>query len=469
MQRQDFDFLYIGVGGTGARVMESLVWLSFIGYIKREREIKFLLIDQDRENGNLVRALRTIDLYNKLREKIKITNEKRFALFVTKFEDIYERRSPFVPISEGTFGDLVSKERKKYEKIIDFLYTTEQLNFDLKEGFRGLPSIGTLSITKEIEEKYQSIFGNLNNNSRVCICGSIFGGTGTSILPVLPEIIKKKEKSKGREIKIMNIMVLPYFKVKEGEEDKISPTGSSFPFKSLLVFDYHAYLHKRNFEGFEGTDYAGVIGLPDIFQMDYDEIKYSIGGPSQENPAHFIETLSITFVKNLTEKEIQEKKLFGIGLIEDDRHYIYNLYEDNEEDIRDLILRLDSGLLASVIISYFIKKNEKLLQKLFTQFEKDKQIVLNFAENYIKYYFSVRYSLLSKSRRKYKGQIGDYQKFALEKIIRDFQKKFDHYLSKAYSKNKTILDTYENLIKNIYEEMKKNNKIKLCLESFERG
>lgn len=466
MQEQNFDFLYIGVGGTGARVMESLVWLSFLGYFRREREVKFLLIDQDRENGNLVRAQRTIGLYNELREKVNITNKERFAFFVTKFEDIYPRKSPFVPLSEGTFRDIISNERKKYEKLINFLYTNEQLNFDLKEGFRGLPAIGTLSIEKEIENNYKSIFGDINNNSRICICGSVFGGTGASILPILPGIIKRKEH--GKEIKIMNIMVLPYFKVKEGLEDKISPTGSSFPFKSVLAFDYHAYLNKKNFEGFEGADYAGAIGLPDIFQMDSDEIEYSLGGSSQENPAHFIEALTIIFAKHLVDgfdEKIKEKSLYLIGLIEDNQHYIYNLYEDDKKEIRDLILRLDSGLLASVIISHFIKKDKKLLIKLFKEFEKYEQNVLTFAENYIKYYFSVRYSLLSKSRRKYKGQIDKYQETALEELKKEFGKKFEHYLSNAYGKGKTILDTYENLIKNIYGD----NKIRQCLEKVERG
>ncbi len=474
MQEQNFDFLYIGVGGTGARVIESLVWLSFIGYFRREREVKFLLIDQDRENGNLIRAQETIKLYNELREKVNITNKERFAFFVTKFEDIYPRKSPFVPLSEGTFRDIISNERKKYEKLINFLYTNEQLNFDLKEGFRGLPAIGTLSVGKEIENNYQSIFGNINNNSRICICGSVFGGTGASILPILPGIIKRKEQ--GKEIKIMNIMVLPYFKVREGLEDKISPTGSSFPFKSVLAFDYHAYLNKKNFEGFEGADYACAIGLPDIFQMDSDEIEYSLGGSSQENPAHFIEALTIIFAKHLVDgfdEKIEEKSLYLIGLIEDNQHYIYNLYEDDKKEIRDLILRLDSGLLASVIISHFIEedknKNKKLLGKLFKEFEKYEPNVLTFAQSYIKYYFSVRYSLLSKSRRKYKGQMNYYQKKALEEIKKVLGKRFEHYLSNAYSKSETILDTYENLIKNIYGEIQKDNKIRQCLEKVERG
>jgi hypothetical protein len=464
-QRQNFDFLYIGVGGTGARVFESLIWLSFVGYINKESEIKFLLIDQDAENGNLKRARSTCNLYNQLRGKIKITNKQRFAFYVNKFEDIINKT--YVPISEGTFKQVISDEIRKYEKLIKFLFTNEQLNFDLKDGFRGLPAIGSVSVTKEFEENFKQIFGNLNNNTHIFICGSVFGGTGASMLPTLPRVIKGKENTK--QFKIMNLMVLPYFKVEEGDEKEISPMGSSFPFKSTLAFDYHAYILGRDFEKFEGVDFAGAIGLPEIFQMDPEEIVYAQGGPKQENPAHFIEALSIIFIKNLLEGKLEEDKLYYLGLIEDTEHYYYNLYDDDQEEIRNFILRLDAGLLASKITTYFIQKEEKLLGKLFTGIENQKDIVLKLAEHYITYYFSIRYSLLSKSKRKFKGRIDDYKNEALKEIDNEFLKKFDYYFSKAYSNGKTILDTYEYLIMDIYNEMRKENKIRKCLEKFERG
>ena len=52
----------IGIGGTGARVIESFVYLCAAGY-GPDNEVTIFFIDPDKANGNLERTTAVVDNY----------------------------------------------------------------------------------------------------------------------------------------------------------------------------------------------------------------------------------------------------------------------------------------------------------------------------------------------------------------------------------------------------------------------
>ena len=121
-------------------------------------------------------------------------------------------------------GDL-----KSTQELLNTLYNTStsqevaELHIDTTVGFRGNPNIGSVMLnnlnkSKEFLE-FSRICNGLNGD-RVVIIGSLFGGAGSSGIPVLVNSIKKSERTGVNSAKIATVLVFPYFKVGVPEENR---------------------------------------------------------------------------------------------------------------------------------------------------------------------------------------------------------------------------------------------------------
>ena len=59
--------IVIGFGGTGAKIVQSFIMMAGAGALKISRQVKILLVDQDRGNGNTTSADEAFKAYRDLR------------------------------------------------------------------------------------------------------------------------------------------------------------------------------------------------------------------------------------------------------------------------------------------------------------------------------------------------------------------------------------------------------------------
>jgi hypothetical protein len=70
-------YYLIGIGGTGARCMESFIHLNGAGLLKDNQAVNLLYVDADVSCGNLTRTQQTVELYAKVK-KLRFGNKGIF-------------------------------------------------------------------------------------------------------------------------------------------------------------------------------------------------------------------------------------------------------------------------------------------------------------------------------------------------------------------------------------------------------
>ena len=313
----------IGIGGTGARVIESAIFLSFAGL--GPDHLNIIIIDPDEANGNLTRTKTLIQLYKTCKEYFRDLPDDNFLL-KTKIStpenyvwSVFERHN--VKLSDYIYFSILQSTNKTLADFATVLFTEEELNTPLNEGFRGHPSIGAvviseipknkdpwLSFFREIKEKTKNPY-----EAKVMLVGSLFGGTGASGLPTLSKVLKESEEAlidnNKNKILLGGIFVLPYFNFEFKEED-------------LLKQQIKMFVTSDNF--YIATKAA--LRYYDTKELPFDEIyligddsprsvgKFSPGSKTQENMPDFIELIStlaaFDFFSQPSPQNIERTKFF---------------------------------------------------------------------------------------------------------------------------------------------------------------
>ena len=61
-------YYLIGIGGTGARCLESFVNINGAGLLKDSQDVELVFVDADKSCGNLTKTQETAELYNKVQD-----------------------------------------------------------------------------------------------------------------------------------------------------------------------------------------------------------------------------------------------------------------------------------------------------------------------------------------------------------------------------------------------------------------
>lgn len=288
---------YIGVGGTGARVAESLIHLCAAGL--GPEELFLMLVDPDGGNGNLSRTTALISKYQEIQKQVAV-RANGVRLFRTRivtpdpaFWSIFEQQnqtlSSFIKLStmESQAGAL--------KHFAETLFTEGDLDEKLNEGFRGRPAIGAVVMAQPTAEvKFWNRFWdeitkvNRADEAKVMVVGSIFGGTGAAGIPTLgaPAVLRDRaaldsEKSKSK-IYLGACLVLPYFSFDQNvpPEDKgrLFVRPDDFPLATSAALHYYLSKHLAYDEmyllGDSGAEQVGSFGA---------------GAAGQKNRAHYVE------------------------------------------------------------------------------------------------------------------------------------------------------------------------------------
>ena len=320
----------IGIGGTGSRVIESVVHLCAAGM--GPDKLHVFMIDPDQGNGNLTRTKGLIKKYTELRrlyQRVSKDGEPnpcfRTEIIIPPDDEsfvwgIFDEKD--YTLGKFINYDNLRKADQQTANLADFanvLFTNKELETSLDKGFRGHPSIGAVVMANPPMEEYpfkllwDDIATLQANELQVFLVGSIFGGTGAAGFPTLGsrQLIKFNEamqaKISGDKSKVLlgGALVLPYFSfsMDANNTESMFVTPADFPIATKAALQY--YNDKTL-----GFDQYYFIG-DSLAQKVGD---FSTGSSTQDNLPHYIEMVSalssFDFFTQPPVKDIPDKKYF---------------------------------------------------------------------------------------------------------------------------------------------------------------
>lgn len=288
---------FIGIGGTGARVAESLVHLCAAGL--GPEHLTLFLIDPDKGNGNLSRTTGLLAAYTKARQSFRDPAGPDVAAFATnlRFPDptvwhVFETMGVTLRSHVG----LASVENSN-PALADFarvLFSDEEMETALDQGFRGHPNIGAtvISDVPRDADPWQTFWQDVATESaegslQVFLVGSIFGGTGAAGIPTLgaPNVLRNAPDAllgAGSKIRLGAGLVLPYFSFAPGAvrpgDPQMFVTAADFPVATKSALAYYAE---------KDLAFDDVYLFGDSLAQNVGT--FSPGSEGQNNRAHYIE------------------------------------------------------------------------------------------------------------------------------------------------------------------------------------
>jgi hypothetical protein len=296
------------IGGTGSRVLKSLIMLSAAGVRpagNEEYTIVPIIIDPHQANKDLLSTKTLLTEYRRIREKVygdnKTVHDGFFATPIVTLHDIMSTENA-TNLEDSFIFDLSSVIGLRFRDYIGYstmneankaltslLFSEEELDKKMDIGFVGSPNKGSVVLNQFKDSDEFKAFANVfREGDRIFFISSIFGGTGAAGFPIMVQNIRHPEKmdvsNKGilQNSIIGALTVLPYFNIKkEGDKDEIQRSHFIVKTQSALQY-YNDTLTGVNCNTLNSIFYLGDAELSAPYENDPGE-----GG--QHNPAHFIE------------------------------------------------------------------------------------------------------------------------------------------------------------------------------------
>lgn len=302
--------LYIfGIGGSGARVLRSLVMLMASGVEIEAESVVPIIIDPDKSNGDLTRTVSLFNSYSKIRSRLSDIGENKF--FKTKLEDTID--GYILPLNSETqetsfrqyigmpqMKDLTGKNNANYA-LASALFSEDNLNATMTVGFKGNPNIGSVVLNQfEDSPEFQKFVTSFTSSDKIFIINSIFGGTGASGFPLLLKNLRQLNDVRFPNSAIIknsvigNITMLPYFQLDQ-------PQDKSFIDSSTFISKAKAALHYYDENIIKNNSVNYVYYIADRYSSG-KVYENSEGGISQQNKAHYIELISALAIKDFAKK-----------------------------------------------------------------------------------------------------------------------------------------------------------------------
>ena len=321
-------YFLIGIGGTGMRCLEAVTHMSAMGMFD-SKEINILTLDTDFTNGNKQRTETLIDTYNNIKSTDespngKANNNSFFSAKLNMFKFVTDYNSA----NKKRFTDITNIKSETDElsdnKLLADLFLGEDVQeFDLSHGYRAQTHMGSylmyhafLEVAKKLKkgdnidesEKEFETFLNLlfaaKSDAKIFVLGSIFGGTGASSIPVIPQALNDALKIYGdgkMELdpgaKFGATLLTEYFKFKKpADSQKANRDNAVIADSSFFTLNSQAALQFYQDDPTVQKTYKKMyhIGWP-IDSEDFSKGKTDnetiTGGEAQKNACHITELL----------------------------------------------------------------------------------------------------------------------------------------------------------------------------------
>lgn len=319
------NIILVGIGGTGSKSVESAIHWASVG---NDLNIYPIIIDQDKENGNIQRLEKVINAYKILYELNNSINDKFFANKIEKLGDLL----PIAPINEDiNFKSAIEQSNMHNDEqfVLDALYTNNQLLDSIKnQGFKKRAHMGSLLFERFINDQekltgsgkgLKSLIEKLKSeNNNVFIFASLFGGTGLSGFTNLGNFFKNNLPNS-----IINVVLYtPYFKIKEGKVEENPDAAIVKSDYDMLATKIALMIYRDKI--FEIFDRIFLIGS-DLKSLgeDYPTSQPFYYGKNQENKSHLFEFIVGSIIHN---KEFLKHEQNKKGINE-----LYNFVIDSKD------------------------------------------------------------------------------------------------------------------------------------------
>ena len=304
-------YYFISIGGSGAKVMESITHLCVAGILPDKDKLKIFAIDPDMGNGNLERTSAALNNFNVF-QQLEVGIDS--ILFKNKMSII--EPFPWNPAEHSkTLDELIAYPTysgKPIGDLFEMLYTRKERGLKLNEGFRGHPSIGAAVLA----QKYTQLNNNDKNwnnltkqimqdigsgeKVKIFIAGSVFGGTGAAGLPTVARLLRDEFEDYDNVVAIGGVLILPYFKftpVNTGNQ--LFAHSENFLTNTKAALKYYA--QKDNI-----FNVMYFVGDSVMTKVD----NFSVGASNQRNDAHIVDFYAALAAVDFYQQDINNNHYF---------------------------------------------------------------------------------------------------------------------------------------------------------------
>ena len=338
-----------GIGGTGARVITQLVMHLATGarpvdsngkVLKDGFSIVPILIDPHAECDALVTLGELLNDYRKINKRLYGDGDPGKGFFSVKIQTLYDvdkniGHDDFAfrlqNISNKSFKDFIGKEfmTAESDKFMEFLFSKEELNTEMSEGFYGSPNIGCVALNSFCESPDFIAFKNSLQSQvdKVFFIGSIFGGTGASGLPLFITNIRSllkgdaMDSNNSGKTPIGALVVMPYFSIGEDSESPINDSDFMIKTRSALSY-YESNLNRSINDVYYIADW-GPKKRTNPFENDPGNKENQKG-----NKAHIVEFMGATAIFDYIKSD--NKDVNDDGTVAKTNFKAYGIDSDDE-------------------------------------------------------------------------------------------------------------------------------------------
>lgn len=355
-------YYFISIGGSGAKIMESLIHLCAAGIMPNNDKLNILAIDPDTGNGNLERSSATLKNF-KVLQNFEVGNDT--PLFKTKISII--EPLPWKPVEDGkTLNDLMNYHAYKGSAtgdLYEVLYTRKERTTTLDEGFRGHPSIGAATLAKRYalrdgtssqwEDFKDNIIQDLGSGGavKIFLAGSVFGGTGAAGIPTISRLLRDSLKDYGNRVLIGGALILPYFNfIAPDNDSEIFAHSENFLTNTKAALKYYAQKDNVfNAMYFIGDSLTTRVNV------------FSKGAGSQKNDAHVVDFYGALAAVDFFQREDAMPRTFNYIFHNEEKKFVWSdfpeLKETTENGVKEFKLSHRFVKFARFIFAYihFVK------------------------------------------------------------------------------------------------------------------
>ena len=162
----------IGIGGTGAKCLESLVHLAASGMVP-DGELYLLFVDPDTANGSLDRAQQTLKHYVACKGTLQLGQTSLLKTRIISAEpNLWTplENQPQPRLDQFFHYDAlrVSNDdtRVAAAHLFEALYSKKERETTLEYGFRGHPSIGSAVMAKTVDLGEEDPVAHISSTTR---------------------------------------------------------------------------------------------------------------------------------------------------------------------------------------------------------------------------------------------------------------------------------------------------------------
>jgi hypothetical protein len=372
--------ILIGIGGTGAKIVESALYLLSTG-VGPQDGVTIGIVDQDNANGNVVRTENLLTLLQAVRSDFSSPRKNVIdwkapeeqggtGLFSIGVRPLFADRAHWrpAPDTKPTLRHILQHpEMSDEEKILfDLMFRGESASdadkeqtMELAEGYRGRAHVGAAALVSAINHDQPEFMAALlellqksstGQDVRIFLAGSLFGGTGAAGFPTIARMLHKLRtpgsgaairdaKVKADKIHIGGALMLPYFSFAPPPEAEANVIAAAqlLP-QARIAVEFYQNLQQQE----KVFDRLYVSGWDRMFDLGY----HRPGRAEQRNPALIPELVAALAAMDFFTLDSDEVKADSpmVAARRDDRMFGWDDLPANEALKKSLYEKLGGAL-----------------------------------------------------------------------------------------------------------------------------